>query len=205
MSWVGIILLAYMLGSIPTAFLAGRLVKGTDIWNEGDGNPGAGNVFQMIGPKAGILVGAVDVGKGVAVVLLARGFIAGNGVEMAAGAAAVAGHNWPMFMRFRGGRGAATAVGVLCALIPIPALPLALGSLALLPLVRSATVVLGVVMIPMPLLALAAGATNSIILFTILLPLAVGLRHYLTVRGGGIEPSTLDQEPQAQETMLPQG
>ena len=91
MSWVGIILLAYLIGSIPAAYLAGRMVKGKDIWDEGDGNPGAGNVFRAIGPKAGLLVGAVDIGKGVVVVVLARVILGGNGIEMAAGAAAVAG------------------------------------------------------------------------------------------------------------------
>ena len=205
MSWVGMILLAYLIGSIPAAYLAGRMVKGRDIWSEGDGNPGAGNVYRSIGPKAGLLVGAVDVGKGAVVVLLARAILGGNGIEMAAGAAAVTGHSWSIFMKFRGGRGAASTAGVFCALIPIPAVPVALICLALLPLVRSATLILGILMVPMPLLAWTMEASSSVVLFTIALPVGVGLRHYLTVRGGEIQPQLPDQEPQAQDKMLPQG
>ena len=192
--------LAYLLGSIPSAYLAGRMVKGKDIRNEGDHNPGAGNVYRNIGPRAGLIVAAVDIGKGSVAVLLARVILEGTGVEMAAGAAAVAGHNWPIYMKLRGGRGAATTVGVFCGLIPIPAIPMGLAAMALLPVVRSATLMLALIMIPMPLLAWVAGASYPVVAYTVALPLAVGLRHYMTSRTG--QPHS---QAHAKEEALPQG
>ena len=207
MSWFLAIIIGYLVGSIPTAYLAGRRAIGKDIREEGDRNPGAGNVYVSIGPRAGLMVGAVDIGKGVAAVLLAKFVIVGggNGLAMAAGAAAVAGHTWPIFMKLRGGRGAATTVGVYCALFPIPALPLSLACLALLPLVRSATLVLGIIMAPMPLLVWLSGYPASIAIFTIFLPMGVGVRHHLTSRshGGELQPPPHDQ--QVEENMLSDG
>ena len=97
MSWFLAIIIGYLIGSIPTAYLAGRRAIGKDIREEGDHNPGAGNVYVSIGPRAALMVGAVDIGKGIAAVLLAKFVIVGggHGLAMAAGAAAVAGHTWP--------------------------------------------------------------------------------------------------------------
>ncbi len=207
MSWFLAIIIGYLVGSIPTAYLAGRRAMGKDIREEGDRNPGAGNVYVSIGPRAGLMVGAVDIGKGVVAVLLAKFLIVGggNGLAMAAGAAAVAGHTWPIFMKLRGGRGAATTVGVYCALFPIPALPISLACLALLPFVRSATLVLGLIMAPMPLLVWLSGYPVAITIYTIFLPMGVGVRHHLTSRNHGRElpPPTYDQE--VEDKMLPDG
>jgi len=203
--WVSIdlivvIALAYLIGSIPSAYLAGRLLKGTDIREEGDRNPGAGNAYRTIGPKAGIAVALVDVGKGAVAVLIARGLTGDTGVEMAAGVVAVVGHSWPIFLQLRGGRGAASTVGVFIALIPIPAIPLSLASLAFLPITKSVTIVLSLIMIPMPILAWLTGASYYLVAYSVGLPIIVGIRHYLTTR-----KLHRPEGGQAQGQALPQG
>ena len=182
LDWIGIIAIAYLIGSIPSAYLAGRLMKGIDIRSEGDRNPGAGNAYRSIGPRAGMAVAVADVGKGAIAVLVARGTVGTPGVEMMAGLVVVIGHNWPVFLQLRGGRGAAATVGVFFMLMPIPAIPLSLISLALLPIMRSATIVLSLFMIPLPLLAWLAGASPSLVAYSVGLPIMVGLRHYFSSR-----------------------
>ena len=112
-----LVLLSYLLGSIPFAYIAGRVFKGIDIRNFGDGNVGAVNAYRGIGPAAGVAVLIADVSKGAIAVLVAQAF-ASQLVTLLAGFAVVTGHNWPIYIGFRGGRGQATTIGVLCALLP---------------------------------------------------------------------------------------
>ena len=205
--WIGAMIMAYLIGAIPSAYVAGRLVKGKDIREEGDRNPGAGNTYRTIGPKAGLAVGAVDIGKGAVAVLLAGALTNSTGAQMAAGVVAITGHNWPIFLRLKGGRGAASALGVFIALVPIPAIPISLVSLALLPVVRSATIVIGLIMIFTPFVALLlligvsySGVSYSIVAYCICLPVMVGMRHYATSRN-----LERPEEEQAGDKALPQG
>ena len=119
---VVLILVGYLLGSVPFAYLTTRIVSGQDIRETGTGNVGALNVYQNAGALAGIGVLAADVAKGALAVLVPVWAGAPDWVSYAAGAAAVAGHNWPVFLRFRGGKGAATILGVGLALAPYLAL-----------------------------------------------------------------------------------
>ena len=111
-TWIASLLAAYLIGSIPSAYLAGRLAGGRDIRDQGDRNPGAANAYRTISPRIGLAVGAVDVAKGAVAVIVVRVATDSLGAGMAAGVLAVAGHNWPIFAQLRGGRGAATTVGV---------------------------------------------------------------------------------------------
>jgi glycerol-3-phosphate acyltransferase PlsY len=180
--WIASIVAAYLVGSIPSAYVAGRLAGGRDIREEGDRNPGAGNAYRIIGPKVGLAVGAIDVGKGAVAVLIARAVTDSVGAGMAAGVVAVAGHNWPIFAQLRGGRGAATTVGVLLVLVPIPAIPISLISFAFLPFVRNATLILGMIMVPMPLLVWLTGGSAPLVVYSVGLPMMAGARHYYTTR-----------------------
>ena len=180
--WISALIMAYLIGAIPSAYVAGRLIKGKDIREEGDRNPGAGNAYRTIGPKAGVAVGAVDIGKGAGAVLLAAELTGSTNAGMAAGVVAMVGHNWPIFLKFRGGRGAASALGVFIALVPMPAIPISLVSLALLPIVKSATIVIGLIMISTPFVALLIGAPDSMVAYCVGLPVMVGVRHYITSR-----------------------
>lgn len=111
------ILGCYLYGSLPvTEALAGR--KGTDLREEGTGKVGAGNLWQTSGARYGLIGGLFDVGKGALPVLLADWLKLGKGVGAAGAVAGLIGQMWPVFRRFDGGRGNATAIGALAALSP---------------------------------------------------------------------------------------
>ncbi len=112
------ITVGYLLGAIPFAYIAGRLIKGVDIRQVGEGNVGALNTVREIGLVPGLIVLVVDMAKGAAAVLIATALDVSLLWVFAAGAAAVIGHNWPVFLKFRGGKGAATTIGVFLALMP---------------------------------------------------------------------------------------
>ncbi|HEY7791932.1 MAG TPA: glycerol-3-phosphate 1-O-acyltransferase PlsY [Vicinamibacterales bacterium] len=119
-----LVLAGYLLGSIPFAYLLGR-TGGHDPRREGSGNLGAANVFRTSGPKPALSVLALDMSKGAAAVLLALRFGAFGAAPAAAGVAAVLGHIYPVWLRFRGGKGVATACGVFSVLLPAAIVPAA--------------------------------------------------------------------------------
>jgi len=116
------IVIGYLLGSIPTAYIAGRLKKGVDVRDIGSRNMGAANVMREIGVREGILVALVDIAKGAGAILIARTLNVSELWIFGAGFAAVVGHNFPVFAGFRGGRGTATVIGIFLVLAPQPAL-----------------------------------------------------------------------------------
>ncbi len=112
------ILSSYILGSISFGYLAGKLVTGIDIREYGSTSTGTTNTLRIIGVIPAIIVMILDIAKGIIAVLIAQ-LVANHGMYvLLSGLAVVAGHNWPLFLRFRGGRGSATIVGVLIALVP---------------------------------------------------------------------------------------
>jgi len=112
------LLIAYLLGSIPAAYIITRLRTGKDVRRLGGGNVGARNVFAEVGKGAGIAVGIFDVGKGAAAVAIAHWLLdAPQPFLLAAGLAVVAGHIWPIYLKFTGGNGLATSLGVLSVLM----------------------------------------------------------------------------------------
>ena len=112
------VLLGYLVGSLPFAQLISRWRTGQDIRIVGSGNAGARNVWHAVGPAWGLMVGALDIGKGLAAVALARVMGASVVGALLSGPAAMLGHDFPVFHRFRGGKGLATAYGVLLAWVP---------------------------------------------------------------------------------------
>ena len=119
MNTVIAVVTGYFLGSIPSAYIAGRLKKGADIRKIGGGNMGALNVIREIGWLTGSLVLFSDLCKGILAILIARWLGLQLLWVLIAGFAAVVGHNWPVFLKFRGGKGGATIMGVLLALVPL--------------------------------------------------------------------------------------
>jgi len=109
---------AYIIGSFPSAYLMGRLRGGIDIRQTGSRNMGAMNVFYKLGFVEGLLVLVVDIGKGAAAVALARFLGVPEVFQLLAGVAVVLGHSFPIFLKFRGGKGGATCIGVLVFLMP---------------------------------------------------------------------------------------
>jgi glycerol-3-phosphate acyltransferase PlsY len=113
-------LAAYVVGAIPTSYLVGKLGRGIDLREHGSKNLGATNVYRVLGWKYAIPVGLFDVAKGAApVALFGRWSHGAAWVPVAMGAAAVAGHVFSPFVRFRGGKGVAAAAGVFLALAPL--------------------------------------------------------------------------------------
>lgn len=116
------IFVAYLLGSIPSGYLVARFVKSVDIRELGDHATGATNVSREIGRSAGIATAVIDIAKGAAAILLARAMQAPDIALIPVGLAVVSGHNWPIFLQFRGGGGLATTAGALIAALPREAL-----------------------------------------------------------------------------------
>ena len=195
LDWLIVGLISYLVGSTPTAYLAARWLKGEDLRRLGDRNLGAANVYRSIGSRAGIVVGVIDIGKGAVAVFLAQTLFNSTATEMIAGVAAVAGHNWPVHFRLRGGRGAATAVGVLIAVLPALALPLAVTGLGILWLTRKAIIPLAFFLITVPVLAWWLAKypypianwwpvqySYEVAAFALGIPILVGVSHFLSLR-----------------------
>ena len=114
------LVIAYLLGSIPTAYIVTRVKTGKDIRTLGGGNVGARNVFHEVGRWAAVVVSIFDIGKGAGAVAIATLVLdAPDFFVMAAGLAVVAGHIWSIFLKFTGGNGLATTIGVLAVLMPV--------------------------------------------------------------------------------------
>ncbi len=127
-----VIMLSYLVGSIPTSIIVSKLTHGIDIRNHGSGNAGGTNVIRVVGWKIGVLVIAIDIFKGYVATMLVTKLMYGpipfnnrtpfediTVIRIIAGCAAVLGHIWTAFSSFRGGKGIATAGGVLVALAPV--------------------------------------------------------------------------------------
>lgn len=118
--------ISYLIGSLPTGYIAAKMLRGIDIREYGSGNIGATNVFRVVGRVPGAAVLLVDIAKGVLAVTLVAGLfhrlspiVNLNFYRILAGLAAIMGHNWTIFLRFKGGKGIATSFGVLLGICPL--------------------------------------------------------------------------------------
>jgi glycerol-3-phosphate acyltransferase PlsY len=110
------LILGYLLGSIPSGWLAGRWLKNIDIRELGSGSTGATNVLRQVGKGPALVVFLIDVGKGAAAVLIARALGLGDWIQVLAGLTALAGHIWPVWLGFKGGKAVATGLGLFLGL-----------------------------------------------------------------------------------------
>lgn len=170
------VVIGYLLGSIPFAYIAGRLIKGVDIRRVGGGNVGALNIMREIGMVAGWAVLLADMGKGVLAVLIAQWLGVSLIFVFIAGLAAVVGHSWPVFLKFKGGKGGATTMGVLLALAPVEfAISFAITVIVVL-VTSNVRLGMGVGLAFLPLIIWWFGNDNSLIIYSLALPLFLGLR-----------------------------
>ncbi|HIW33121.1 MAG TPA: glycerol-3-phosphate 1-O-acyltransferase PlsY [Candidatus Paenibacillus intestinavium] len=132
---------SYFVGSIAFSIVIAKLFKGIDIRNHGSGNAGATNTLRVLGLGPAILVLVLDLLKGMACVLVAGFFFDLPWLPIMCGLAAIIGHNWPIWFKFKGGKGIATAIGVLTTIAFIPAL--IAGIIAILSIVITRYVSLG--------------------------------------------------------------
>ena len=125
------IIIGYLLGSIPSAYIATRLAAGKDIRQLGGGNVGGLNVYREVGPWPAIAAGIVDVGKGAGAVAIAYWLLqVDTPYVLLAALAAVIGHNWMVWLKFSGGKGMGATIGALLVLFPLYGYPLQLGIFA---------------------------------------------------------------------------
>lgn len=118
MKYLFVIILPYIIGCFSSAYIIGKAFKKIDIRNFGSGNVGSTNALRVMGAKLGIFTFLLDILKGVVAVYVGR-FILGEIGGLIAGLSVVVGHNWPVFIGFKGGKGVATSIGVLLTLFGI--------------------------------------------------------------------------------------
>ena len=116
--FIPLIIGAYLLGSMPSAYLVAKWRRGIDIRQYGSGNVGAANVLAVVSKRWSIAVTIFDVGKGALMVWIAQLLGLSAAQQATVGIAAIIGHNWPVFLRFQGGRGIFTSLGVITVLEP---------------------------------------------------------------------------------------
>lgn len=189
MMLLGLLLAAYLLGGIPSAYIAGKSLRGIDIRQHGSGNMGATNVFRVLGPKPGTLVLLADMAKGaLAAWLLPRL----SPLPLSAWAAclfgliAVLGHSYTPFLGFKGGKGVATSAGVFLGLAPLATL----GALGLFATVFAVTRMVSagslLAALALPLLIAAwdegGGKGSPVLVLSALLALVIWLRHITNIK-----------------------
>jgi glycerol-3-phosphate acyltransferase PlsY len=123
-AFIVVAVIGYLLGSIPAGLVAGKVTRGIDVRDYGSGKTGVTNVLRVLGLRVSLLVAITDIAKGAVPVVIARVLVDDAYGQAVAGMAAVAGHNWPLYAGFRGGRGVATSFGALLAMSPLVALAL---------------------------------------------------------------------------------
>ncbi|MCP9826833.1 glycerol-3-phosphate 1-O-acyltransferase PlsY [Synechococcus sp. EJ6-Ellesmere] len=160
-----VLAVGYLLGSLPTGWLAGRWLAGIDLRQLGSGSTGATNVLRQLGKGPALVVFLVDVLKGSAAVLLAKALLQSSGFTpitdwwvVAAGLAALAGHIWPVWLGWKGGKAVATGLGMLLGLVPAVGLACFGTFLACLTLSRIVSLSSVVAALSLPLLMLGAFA-----------------------------------------------
>jgi glycerol-3-phosphate acyltransferase PlsY len=190
MPWIitGIIV-SYLLGSIPTAYIFGRLLKGIDIRRHGSGNVGATNAIRVLGKGPGIVVLLLDALKGFVSVVLVGGVVAGKAplpaeiTRIILGMVCIFGHNWTVFLNFKGGKGMATSLGVLIGLsLQINGLRIVLGLAIVIWLLvflifRIVSLASMISALALPILCIFLKSSHPLIFTSCILSFFVLLRH----------------------------
>jgi len=182
------VVLGYLLGAVPGAYIATRLAVGKDIRRLGGGNVGGWNTYREVGAKAALAVGIIDIGKGAAAVVIAYWLL---GVPplfvMLAGLAAVIGHMWMVFLKFSGGRGMGPTLGALVVLMVVYdywygfLIFLAVITIPII-ITRNIALSMGIGLVFLPLIIWLGTQSGLATILTIVLMVLVGLRFLPTAR-----------------------
>ena len=182
--------IGYLLGAIPCGYLAGRWLKGIDLRDCGSGSTGATNVLRNVGKGPALLVFLLDVGKGALAVLLAKTFGLNDWWQVLAGLAALAGHIWPVWLGWKGGKAVATGLGMFLGL----AWPVGLACfgvfMAVFSLSRIVSLASVVAAVSLPLLMAAGSDSNADLVVALVAMLLVLWRHRSNIQRliNGTEP-----------------
>lgn len=161
--YAAVLPLAYLLGSISWGYMLLQWRMGVDVREYGSGRTGMSNVLRTGGAKAAAVVLTLDIAKGVIAVVIARAVIGTTAAEVAAALIVLVGHNWPVFLQFKGGRGILTALGGLVIMAPLPAILATATFLAVVGLSRYISLgsVIGVMIGALSVLGLALADVHS--------------------------------------------
>ena len=170
-----LVVASYLGGSLPWGYWAGR-IAGRDIRKEGSGNTGATNVWRLLGKRYGVPVLLLDICKGLVPAIVGLQ-IAGAGTAIVAGAAAVLGHTFPVFLGFGGGKGVATTTGVVLALTPYVAIGLVVVMVTVLWLFRYVSLASMVAATLYPIACAATGEPWQVVVFAVLAAVGIVGRH----------------------------
>ena len=182
--------IGYLLGSMPNGYLAGRWLKGIDLRQCGSGSTGATNVLRNVGKAPALVVFLLDVGKGALAVLLAKSFGLNDWVQVLAGLAALAGHIWPVWLGWKGGKAVATGLGMFLGL----AWPVGLACFGLFMAVISISRIVSLssvaASIGLPVLMLISGGSSAYLVVSLVASVLVLWRHRSNIERllAGTEP-----------------
>ncbi len=182
------VVLGYMLGSIPTAYIATRIATGKDIRQMGGGSVGGLNTFREVGAKPALVVGIVDLGKGAASVAIAYWLLDVSPLfVMLAGLASVVGHMWMVFLKFSGGKGMGATFGALPILMPVYGYWygfLVFLAVIAIPFIitRNVALSMGVGIFFLPLMVWLITQSELAVMLTIILGILVGIKFFPTAR-----------------------
>ncbi len=181
-----VIIIGYLLGSIPSAYIAVRLATGKDIRQLGGGNVGGLNVFREVGFRAAAGVAIVDLGKGMAAVAIAHWLLHLLPLYvLLAGLAAVLGHNWMVWLKFSGGKGMGPAMGALFIVMPLygywPGLPIFFGIIALpFIITRNVALSMSIGLVSLPFIAWLGMHSGLFVIWSMVLGIIIVIRFLPT-------------------------
>ena len=177
MHWAGLVIAAYLIGSIPMGLIFGKLIWKKDLRRFGSHNIGATNAWRILDRKAGLLIFILDFLKGQLGVLLGAYLFASPGAMVVGGLFAVLGHMFPIFIGFRGGKGVATGLGVISALMPKVTLIVVVVWVVLTLITRYVSVASIVAAVLTPILAAAFKEPIIYFLFALVIAVFIVFRH----------------------------
>jgi len=187
------IIIGYLLGSIPAAYIATRLATGKDIRQMGGGNVGGLNVHREVGAWPAFAVGIVDLSKGAAAVAIAYWLLDLSPVfVLLAGLAAVIGHNWMVWLKFSGGKGMGVTIGALSVLLPVygywPGLPIFFG-IILIPYVITHNIALSmcIALVALPFITWLGMNSGKGTIMAVILGLVIGIKFLPTAKAAWVK------------------
>lgn len=173
--------LSYIIGNISVSYLIAKYAAGIDIRKYGSGNAGATNVLRTLGKKAGVAAFLGDALKGVIAVVLGR-LIAGEDGQIFAGLFVVIGHNWPIFLNFKGGKGIATTIGVMTAINPYIVAAIVPIGIVIIIITKYVSLASIMGMIIFPITMLFTHQNIKLVLFSFILSIMALYRHRTNIK-----------------------
>ncbi|KIL34921.1 hypothetical protein SD71_17770 [Cohnella kolymensis] len=169
--------MSYFIGSVSFSILFARWLRKIDIRQHGSGNAGATNTLRVLGKGPAIAVFTLDIAKGVAAVLLGRLLGDESWVPVASGLAAIIGHNWPIFFRFKGGKGIATTIGAVAMLAFFPALLAGIAAIITIAATRYVSLGSMIFAVLLPIVFYLFGLEQALVMGAVAIGILALLRH----------------------------